>query len=198
MISILMILNNHYEFIDESITSVINQEYKDWELLIGITRHPDNSEIYKIAKHYEKKNDKITVFHFHNITGKVNILNEMVNYCKYEYIALLDIDDVWHEKKLQIQSKYLNDYDVIGSKCIYFGHTNGNIPKIHLGDISNQPDVLVNPTFNSSFIIRKQYAQWHNCDEVKNNDMWLRLQRQNNSFYICSEILAKHRILSFR
>ena len=55
MISILIPIYNGIEFIEESVSSVLNQTYEQWELLIGINGHPENSDIYKIAKEYEKK-----------------------------------------------------------------------------------------------------------------------------------------------
>ena len=52
MISVLIPIYNGIEFIDESVQSVINQTYCDWELLIGINGHCENSSIYQKAKHY--------------------------------------------------------------------------------------------------------------------------------------------------
>ena len=52
MISILMPIYNGIEFINESVPSILEQTYDKWELLIGINGHPENSEIYKIAKRW--------------------------------------------------------------------------------------------------------------------------------------------------
>jgi len=104
MISILIPIYNGIEFIEESVTSVINQTNSNWELIIGINGHSENSDIYKKAKEYENKSDKIKVLDFFNIKGKSNTLNEMINFCSYDFIALLDVDDIWHPKKLEIQT----------------------------------------------------------------------------------------------
>ena len=50
MISILIPIYNGVEFIEESVSSVLNQTYDQWELLIGINGHSQDSEVYKIAK----------------------------------------------------------------------------------------------------------------------------------------------------
>lgn len=55
MISILMPIYNGIEFIEESVLSILNQTYDQWELLIGVNGYPENSDVYKIAKEYEKK-----------------------------------------------------------------------------------------------------------------------------------------------
>ena len=39
MISILIPIYNGIEFIDESVSSVLNQVYKDWEIIIGVNGH---------------------------------------------------------------------------------------------------------------------------------------------------------------
>ena len=103
MISILIPIYNGIEYIDESVSSVLKQTYNEWELLIGINGHPPNSEVYQKAKEYEAKSDKIRVIDFYPTRGKSNTLNEMIKLCKYDYIALLDVDDIWHEQKLEIQ-----------------------------------------------------------------------------------------------
>ena len=70
MISILMPIYNGIEFIEESVSSILRQKYDQWELLIGINGHPPNSNVYKIAKEYEKKTDKLRVYDFYEIKGK--------------------------------------------------------------------------------------------------------------------------------
>ena len=197
MISILIPIYNGIEFIEESVSSVLNQTYEQWELLIGVNGHPQDSEVYKIAKKYETNAGqtlgKIRVFDFYNIKGKANTLNEMIQFCNYNYVAILDVDDIWHPKKLEIQSKELENYDVIGSNCIWFGDRPGIVPKIPLGDISDYDFSLVNPIINSSSVIRKELCYW-NENGIEDYDMWLRLRKQNKKIYNFKEILVKHRI----
>jgi len=193
MISILIPIYNGIEYIDESVSSVLKQTYNEWELLIGVNGHPPNSEVYQKAKEYEAKSDKIRVIDFYPMRGKSNTLNEMIKLCNYDYIALLDVDDIWHEQKLEIQAKFLNNYDVIGSNCVWFGDRNGVVPPIPNGDISNFDFSSVNPVINSSSITRKELCYW-NENGIEDYDMWLRLRNQNKKFFNFQEILVKHRI----
>jgi glycosyltransferase involved in cell wall biosynthesis len=196
MISILTPIYNGIEFIEESVSSILNQTFGQWELIIGVNGHPENSDVYKIAKEYEKKgNGKIRVYDFYKIKGKSNTLNAMIQYCKYNYIALLDVDDIWHPQKLEVQSTDLNHYDVIGSNCVWFGDRPGIVPKIPEGDISNFDFSTVNPIINSSCIIKKELCYWnHNWNGVEDYDLWIRLRKSGKKFYNCKEILVKHRI----
>jgi len=193
MISILMPIYNGIEFIDESVSSILRQSYDKWEVIIGINGHPIDSDVYKRAKSYEKISNKIRVFDFPDIKGKANTLNAMVELCKYEYIALLDVDDIWHDEKLNIQSQMLDNYDVIGSNCVWFGDRPGIVPPIPIGDISDFDFKLVNPIINSSAIIRKSLCHW-NENGIEDYDLWLRLRKQGCKFFNCSAILVQHRI----
>jgi glycosyltransferase involved in cell wall biosynthesis len=198
MISILMPVYNGIEFIEESVSSVLHQSFEEWELLIGVNGHPENSDVYQIAKKYEEKSIKIRVFDFYTLKGKSVALNKMIEYCQYDYVAILDVDDIWIADKLEKQAPYLPNYDVIGTKCIYFWDSrfNGIAPNIPTGDISNLDFLYVNPIINSSSLIRKSLCYW-NIDEfncIEDYELWLRLRKQNHKFYNVEEILVKHRI----
>jgi glycosyltransferase involved in cell wall biosynthesis len=194
MISILMPIYNGIEFIEESVSSVLKQSFTEWELIIGINGHPPNSEIYKIAKTYETKSNKIRVYDLIDIRGKSNALNRMLQYCNYDYVALLDVDDIWMDNKLQTQFIYCFVYDVIGSQCVYFGSMEGIIPRIPLNDFSEFDFSLYNPIINSSVLIRKDLCYWGSNDGVEDYELWLTLRKQGNRFYNCADILVKHRI----
>lgn len=194
MTSILIPIYNGIEFIEDSVTSVLKQTYEDWELLIAINGHNENSQEYKIAKKFEEKSNKIRVFDLYKIKGKSNTLNEMIKHCNFNYVAILDVDDIWHEKKLEIQSRYFEKkYDVIGSRCVWFGDRPGIVPIIPLEDISNYDFSLVNPIINSSSVIKKELCYW-NENGIEDYDLWLRLRKSGKTFYNCKEVLVKHRI----
>jgi hypothetical protein len=120
----------------------------------------------------------------------------MIKHCSYNYVALLDVDDIWHPKKLEVQSHFfINNYDIIGSNCIWFGDREGVVPPIPIGDISNYDFKLVNPIINSSSVIKKELCYWNsNFDGVEDYDLWLKLRRAKKQFYNCKEILVKHRV----
>jgi glycosyltransferase involved in cell wall biosynthesis len=193
MISILIPVYNGIEFINDSIQSVLIQSFNKWELLVGINGHPENSEVFNKAKTYESLDPRIKVYDFFYIKGKSNTLNEMIKFCKFNFIALLDVDDVWHYKKLEIQSKLLSRYDIIGSNCVWFGDIEGLVPRIPMFDISHFNFYKMNPIINSSSIIKKELCYW-NENGIEDYDLWLRLRKLNKKFYNCPEILVKHRI----
>lgn len=195
MVSILIPIYNGIEYINESVSSVLEQTYDDWEIIIGVNGHEENSNVYKMARDYQELDEKIKVLDLFEIKGKSNALNEMIKYCKYEYVAILDVDDIWLPEKLEKQAVYMNEFDVIGTQCVYFGDIENINPKIPLGDISSSDFTQVNPIINSSVIIKKNLCNWiSDFDGVEDYDMWLRLRKQKKTFFNIEEVLVKHRI----
>lgn len=188
-----MPIYNGIEFINDSVSSIIAQTFEEWELIIGINGHPPLSDVYTMAKQYELQNPKIRVLDLSDIRGKSNALNVMAQYCNFNYVALLDVDDIWYPKKLEMQQYYLNVYDVIGTKCVYFGDMENIVPRIPEGDLSNFDFFTFNPIINSSAIIRKELCNWVE-NGIEDYDMWLRLSKQGRKFYNLSDVLVKHRI----
>jgi glycosyltransferase involved in cell wall biosynthesis len=198
MISILMPVYNGIEFIHESVSSILNQDFHLWELIIGVNGHPPNSEICQIAKKYESV--KVRVMDLHYIKGKANALNEMIKFCHYDYVSLLDVDDIWLPNKLSKQMIYMDFFDVIGTRCVYFGDLEGTVPNTPVGNLTknNINFLKANPIINSSCLVRKDLCHWEDASNggisVEDYDMWLRLWKQGKFFYNCDDVLVKHRI----
>ena len=192
MISILMPIYNGIEFIDESVSSIMQQTYTEWELIIGVNGHHPNSEVFQKAVKYA--NEKIHVYDLHELKGKSISLNKMLEFCKYNWVSLLDVDDKWLPEKLERQVPFITTYDVVGTNCQYFGIYN-YCPEIPLGNISEFNFKQANPVINSSCLIKKDLCYWDaNHDGVEDYDLWLKLWLQKKTFYNVYDILVLHRI----
>ena len=197
MISILIPIYNGIEFLSESLESVIQQTYTDWELLIAVNGHPKNSSVFQQARYATKcyPQHRIVVLDFHDIKGKSTTLNRMLRYCRGDYVAILDVDDVWQNNKLAAQIPYMYTFDVIGTKCIYFGDMEGIIPAIPVGEITYYDFKQMNPMINSSALMRKELCRWDKSwDGIEDYDLWLKLWQRKNRFFNVNNVLVKHRI----
>ena len=194
MITILMPIYNGIEYIEESISSIKEQTFKQWELIIGVNGHPKNSDVFQKANTYSSTN--IHVLDMENTNGKSMALNQMLRHAKYKWICLLDVDDKWVHTKLERQIIHVKDFDVIGTFCQYFGDSN-DFPKLPQGDISNFDFYKFNPIINSSCLVKKDLCYWDTNESVngiEDYDMWLRLWRRRCKFFNVNSVQVYHRI----
>jgi len=208
MISVLIPIHNGIEFLPQSLGSVLQQDYNEWEVIIAVNGYEHYSETYQEAKKYVEKildynNAKclkeaglpqlsIRVLDFY-IKGKATTLNRMLDYCNGDYVAILDVDDIWLPDKLSTQSTLLGIYDIIGTKCVYFGDKEGFIPDIPVGDLTGFNFTVLNPIINSSVLIRKELCCWEE-NGIEDYDLWLKLWKQEKRFYNINKVCVKHRI----
>lgn len=191
MISILMPIYNGGEFMKESIPSILEQSFTQWELILGINGHEPDSSLYKEAC---KWNDPRIKVYDMRTKGKADTLNEMLKYCSYEWVALLDVDDLWLPRKLESQLPFMKEYDVIGTHCQYFGER-FNYPVIPFGDLSNYSFTRGNPIINSSCLLKKNLCAWDNrWNGVEDYDLWLSLWKLGRRFYNVETVQVMHRI----
>jgi len=93
LISIVTPCFNSALFISETIISVINQTYKNWEMLIVDDCSTDNSAI--IIKNYTKKDTRIRLLTLKTNAGPAVARNLGIEKAKGKYLAFLDADDLW-------------------------------------------------------------------------------------------------------
>ena len=194
--SILIPLYNGIEFLEETLLSIRNQSFQDYEVLIGVNGHPPNSSIFQKAKSFGSP--KVTVYDFPSLQGKAATLNALCEKAQADWIALIDADDLWTKDKLEIQKQCINHfqtYDVIGTQCEYFGDMTGS-PSIPMGDISTEDFWKANPLLHSSVILRKHLAHWNPENRIlEDYELWLRLRYQKQAKILnVPYVLLKHRI----
>ena len=99
LVSIIMPVYNCEKYLEESITSVKKQTYKNWELIIVDDDSTDKSwnEIEKNTKGYE---DKTKIINLEKNKGAANARNIGLTHSTGKYIAFLDADDIWQDNKL--------------------------------------------------------------------------------------------------
>jgi glycosyltransferase involved in cell wall biosynthesis len=108
LVSILMNCFNGEKYIREAIDSVIEQTYTNWEIIFW-----DNQSIDSSASIVESYSDVRIKYHY---APTHTLLYEARNYAfaktSGEFIAFLDVDDLWLPDKLERQIPLFNDLDV--------------------------------------------------------------------------------------
>lgn len=108
-ISIITASYNYAEYISETIESVINQTYSNWELIIVDDGSKDNS--VEIIKSYCYKDSRIKLFQHKN--GKNKGLKQTlllgIKKASADWIAFLEADDLLENKYLEEKLKIINN-----------------------------------------------------------------------------------------
>jgi glycosyltransferase involved in cell wall biosynthesis len=91
LISVLMTAYNREKYISEAIESVLNQHYKNWELIILDDFSTDTT--FSIACNYAKRDTRINVFQNLINIGDYPNRNKAASYAKGEWIMYVDSDD---------------------------------------------------------------------------------------------------------
>jgi len=107
-VNIVMNCFNGEEYLKEAIDSLIAQTYEDWELIFWDNCSTDKSA--SIVKNYNDK--RIMYFQASEHTSQYEARKQAVLKCNREFIAFLDVDDLWVAIKLENQLQLFNDDSV--------------------------------------------------------------------------------------
>ncbi|UNY97889.1 glycosyltransferase [Zhouia spongiae] len=135
-VSIITPTYNSLEYINETIESIINQTYENWELLITDDCSADGT--WELLKEYAEKDSRIKIFQLEFNSGPGVARNNSIQNASGRFISFCDSDDVWKPNKLEDQIKFLSDNDLPFTYSSYQKmDENGN-----LGGIINVPEKL--------------------------------------------------------
>jgi len=121
-VSVILSSYNQGKYVSDSIKSVLNQTYKDFELLIYDDGSTDDSQ--EIIKSFA--DDRIKLFLYEKNRGPFEAIKEPLQVASGKYIAIHHSDDVWKETKLEKQVDFLEknpDYAVCFSQVDFIDET---------------------------------------------------------------------------
>lgn len=104
LVSIIIPFFNDESYISETLKTVFEQTYKNWELILINDNSTDNS-VNKI-KNFIRDNRVKLINNKYNM-GPARSRNIGLKQIKGEYICFLDSDDLWHPKKIEKQLNFM-------------------------------------------------------------------------------------------
>lgn len=205
LVSVIMPAYNAEEYIAESIDSVVDQTYKNWELIIIDDGSTDNTKA--IAKKRAEKDNRVQYLYQENgKQGKAR--NYGINKSKGEYIAFLDADDLWVKEKLEIQIQFLKKHpkiDLVFSKGYYLKDKKKTEFDIEIRNEWTKDDLPKFIEFNKipilSVIVKREslleVSSFAESDQTQFGEdylLWLMLLSKNNRFSSLSDRLFYYRV----
>lgn len=115
LVSVIMPVCNNEKYLRGSIESILNQSYKNIELLILDDGSKDKS--LRIIEEYALNNKNIRIISREN-KGVSHSIDELIKYSKGDYLARMSGDDISYENRIEIQLEYMkknNHLDLLGS-----------------------------------------------------------------------------------
>ena len=104
LVSIIMNCYNGEKYLTESLKSIQNQNYKNWELIFWDNKSTDRSKIF-----FKKFKDKRFKYYYANkFTNLYTARNLAIKKAKGKIFTFLDVDDLWMPNKLLKQVNYFN------------------------------------------------------------------------------------------
>jgi glycosyltransferase involved in cell wall biosynthesis len=207
LVSVLMGSYNHEPYLSEAIDSVLNQSFRDLELIIIDDCSTDRSK--EIIENYQRKDERVrALFHSKN-QGIAKTHNELLAEAKGYYISFLDSDDIWVESKLEKQLKILNEDnslivwsegEIISAKGVSLKKTFSQLCKCTNRKNSGyifEYLLMGNFIFGQSVILQRKYVNGIKFDEqlryINDWKFMVDLAKKYRFFFI-NESLAKYRI----
>ena len=195
LVSIIMPSYNTALYIEETIQSVLNQTYPNWELIIVDDCSTDNTdevlEKIKDTRIHYLKNEKNS--------GAAVSRNKALRKAKGQWIAFLDSDDLWMPNKLEKQIRFMEENGYAFSYTNYEEiDVNGNKTGV---TVTGPQKITKTGMFN--YCWPGCLTVMYNAEKVgliqiedikKNNDyaMWLKVCKKVNC-YLLDEYLAQYR-----
>lgn len=104
-VAVIMSTYNGEEFVREQLDSILNQTYKNVEIIVRDDGSKDGT--VKIVKEYQKRNKNITLYEGENL-GFIKSFFELLKLAEADYYSYADQDDIWIENKIELAVNSLN------------------------------------------------------------------------------------------
>lgn len=196
LVSIIMPSYNTAKYIAESIQSVLDQTYKNWELIIVDDFSTDNTD--EIVRPF-LVDERIHYLKNELNSGAAVSRNRALREAKGRWIAFLDSDDLWMPEKLEKQISFMETNDYSFSYTEYEEiDVNGNKTGVY---VTGPKKITKAGMFNycwpgclTVMYDKEVIGLIQIVDIKKNNDyaMWLKACRKANC-YLLDEELSKYR-----
>lgn len=206
-LSVIVAVYNAERYLVESLDSVFNQPYDDFELIIIHDCSTDNSK--EILLRYTDKPNVVFLENKYN-EGVPFSRNKGFIAAKGEYIAIHDADDITLPNRFQKEVSFLDkrkDITVVGGHAVRISDTSQII-----GSMTYPPETTgeafrvirqfkLNPIIDPSSMFRRQsildiggYRMEPELKTVQDFDLWCRLLIDGHHLYNFQEPLIKYRI----
>ena len=199
LVSFIMPAYNAAGFISETIISIQEQKYQNYELIVVNDGSTDDTA--EVVKGLAKKNKKIILIEKEN-TGIVDSLNIGIKNSIGSYIARIDADDLCLAERIEKQIEFMNEYDLdlCGSGLEQFGETTKKkyYPQSHdevLVNLATYGRTIPHPTVLGKKEVFENFPYSSDYPHAEDFALWIEIVMTSNyKVGNCPEALIKYRV----
>lgn len=197
LVSIITPVHNASEYLEETIDSVLNQTYKNLEIILIDDASTDLSR--EIINKYQGIDNRVKSILLDENVGVANARNQGIRFAKGKYIAFLDSDDIWLKDKLDTQIKFMKNNNIAFSHTSYQfidedGNKIGN--SIKVDECTDYTNLLrINSIGCLTVVIDIEKVGLFEMPNIRHEDYatWLTILKRGYNAYGINESLALYR-----
>ncbi|KAG4097282.1 nucleotide-diphospho-sugar transferase [Neocallimastix lanati (nom. inval.)] len=168
-LSIIVPVYNTGPYLDRCIKSILNQTFKDYELIFVDDASTDNS--LDILKKYKETDNRIKIIHLEINKGPGAARNIGMDNAEGEFIGFVDSDDYIDERFYESLMKNSNEYDIVIGHKVISTNTMEYHEKSKNSAIWNVYEKVWRKTFIKNNNIRFNETMRHGGDDVEFNNL---------------------------
>ncbi len=206
LVTVSMFSYNHEKYLPQAIESVLNQTFRDLELVIVDDYSTDNSK--QIIEAYHARDPRVKPFFHEKNFGIARTANDCLKNASGKYLGFIGSDDLWLPSKLEKQLEVLekdqnkivwSEGEIIDGNGALTGQTVTDLlcsPSKKSGNIFQEllrEDIV----FGQSVLLKTEFAQEFTFNEnfryVNDHQFFIDLSKKHD-FVFLSQPLARYRI----
>ena len=191
---------NSSKTINKTITSVLRQKYKNFEIIVVDDGSNDNT----VSKVKQISDSRIRVFKIKRSGGPAKPRNYGINKSISEWICFLDSDDLWDPNKLKILSQSIkqSNFDILCHNEYIFKLGKKKIQKYGPFQKNFYKTLLINGNrlSTSATMISKKFLSKYNLKfneskkfvSVEDYDLWMLCAKKKANFLFIDDVLSTY------
>lgn len=208
LISVIIPTRNRVNLLKQAVDSVLNQTYKNLELFIVDEASTDDTKAYLSSI----SDERVSCIYHETPQGGNTARNNGFLKADGRYIAFLDDDDIWANRKLDLQIKAFQEHPEVGlvsGNNIVINDKKDIVRKSDRGDnVKYENEKALEKIMLGNFIggasfplIKREVFEevegfQKNLKSAQETNLYLRIIEKGHSVYMCKEPLLLYRVHS--
>ncbi|WP_375324216.1 glycosyltransferase family 2 protein [Flagellimonas sp. GZD32] len=200
LISVIIPAYNSEKFIANTIQSVIDQTYKDWQLIVVDDCSEDNT--VEIVAEFAEKDPRVICVSLSKNGGAAVSRNKGLEKASGRFIAFLDSDDSWYPTKLQDQREFMvknnypisfTSYDLMDENGEALGKIINSVKSIDYTGVLKNTIIGMSTSMIDTRIVKKDF-KFINIRTRQDLYLWITLLKRGYKAYGMDKVYASYRV----